>query len=82
MQGQIIDYDTTVPVAFANITYNNKTFSSNWEGKFSIEIQEDSKPIHFTYKGYYDKSSYQTVGVNFLLIKMVSNNSLKEKEIF
>ena len=82
MQGQIIDYDTTVPIAFANITYNNKTFSSNWEGKFSIEIQEDSKPIHFTYKGYYDKSYYQTVGVKFLLIKMVSNNSLKEKEIF
>ena len=82
MQGQIIDYDTTVPIAFANITYNNKTISSNWEGKFSIEIQEDSKPILFSYKGYYDKNYYQTVGVKFLLIKMVTNNSLKQNEIF
>ncbi|MFZ4106666.1 DUF5686 family protein [Flavobacterium sp.] len=82
MQGQILDYDTSVPIAFANITYNNKTFSSNWEGKFSIEIQENSKPILFTYKGYYDKNYYQTVGIKFLLIKMVSNKSLKAKEIF
>ena len=82
MQGQIIDYDTTLPIAFAKITYNNKTFNSNWEGKFSIELQEDSKPIHFTYKGYFEKNYYQTVGVKFLLIKMVSNNSLKEKELF
>ena len=82
MQGQVIDYDTSIPIAFANITYNNKAITSNWEGKFSIEIQENSKPILFTYKGYYDKSYYQTVGVNFFLIKMVSNNSLKEQEIF
>lgn len=82
MQGQVIDYDTSIPIAFANITYNNKTITSNWEGKFSIEIQENSKPILFTYKGYYDKSYYQTVGVKFFLIKMVSNNSLKEQEIF
>jgi hypothetical protein len=82
MQGQIIDYDSSVPIAFANITYNNKTISSNWEGKFSIEIQENSKPILFTYKGYYNKNYYQTVGVKFLLIKMVSNKSLKAKEIF
>ena len=39
MQGQVIDYDTTVPIAFAKITYYNKTILSNWEGKFSIDIK-------------------------------------------
>jgi hypothetical protein len=82
MQGQVIDYDTTVPIAFAKITYNNKTILSNWEGKFSIDIKNDNKPILFSYKGYYDKTYYQTVGAKLLLIKMVSNNTMKEQEVF
>ena len=82
MQGQVIDYDTTVPIAFAKITYNNKTIFSNWEGKFSIDIKDDNKPILFSYKGYYDKTYYQTVGAKLLLIKMVSNNTMKEQEVF
>lgn len=82
MQGQVIDYDTTVPIAFANITYNNKTIQSDWEGKFTIDIKNDNKPIVFSYKGYYDKTYYQTTGVKFFLIKMVSNTTMKEKEIF
>lgn len=82
MQGQVIDYDTTIPIAFAKITYNNKTTLSNWEGKFSIEVKDDTKPILFSYKGYYDKTYYQTVGAKFLLIKMVSNNTRKEQEIY
>ena len=82
MKGQIIDFDTTVPIAFAKINYNNKTITSDWEGKFSLEIKDDNKPILFTYKGYYDKNYYQTVGAKFLLIKMVSNDSLKEQEIY
>ncbi len=82
MQGQVIDYDTTVPIAFAKITYNNKTIISNWEGKFSIDIKDDKKPILFSYKGYYDKTYYQTVGAKLLLIKMVSNNTMKEQEVF
>jgi hypothetical protein len=82
MLGQVIDYDTTVPIAFAKITYNNKTILSNWEGKFSIDIKNDNKPILFSYKGYYDKTHYQTVGAKFLLIKMVSNNTMKEQEVF
>lgn len=82
MQGQVIDYDTTVPIAFAKITYNNKTIASNWEGKFSIEIKDDNKPIVFSYKGYYDKTYYQTVGAKFLLIKMVTNNTMKQQEIY
>jgi hypothetical protein len=82
MQGQIIDYDTTIPIAFAKITYNNKTIKSDWEGKFSIEIQNDSKPIVFSYKGYYDKNYYLTEGAPFLLIKMITNDTLKDIEIY
>ena len=47
MQGQIIDFDTTVPIAFAKISYNNNTFTSDWEGRFSLEIINDKKPILF-----------------------------------
>ena len=82
MQGQIIDYDTAVPIAFAKITYDNKTVSSNWEGKFSIAIQDNKKPILFTYKGYFDKTYYQTIGTKFLIIKMIANEKMKEQEIF
>jgi len=82
MQGQILDYDTTVPIAFAKITYNNKTIASDWEGKFSLEVKDDKKPIVFSYKGYYDKNYYLTVGAKFLIIKMVTNNTMKEQEIY
>ncbi|WP_395043188.1 DUF5686 family protein [Flavobacterium sp.] len=82
MKGQIIDYDTTVPIAFATITYNNKTIASDWEGKFTLEIKDDNKPILFSYKGYHDKTYYKTVGAPFLLMKMVNNNTLKDKEIY
>jgi hypothetical protein len=82
MQGQIIDFDTTVPIAFATISYNNKTIQSDWEGKFTIDIKEDNKPIVVSYKGYFDKTYYQTIGAKFFLIKMVSNNTLKEQEVF
>lgn len=82
MHGQILDYDTTVPIAFAKINYNNKITSSDWEGKFAVELKNDNKPIVFSYKGYYDKTYYQTVGAKFLTIKMVTNNTLKEQEIY
>ncbi|MBC7525796.1 MAG: carboxypeptidase-like regulatory domain-containing protein [Flavobacterium sp.] len=82
MQGQILDFDTNVPIAFAKISYNNKTISSDWEGKFNLEIKDDKQPILFFYKGYFDKKYYFTVGAKNLLIKMTSDNSLQEKEIY
>lgn len=82
MQGQILDFDTTVPISFAKITYDNKTISSDWEGKFSLIIKDDSKPIVFSYKGYYDKNYYLTVGATTLIIKMVTDNSRKNEEIY
>jgi len=82
MQGQIIDFDTTIPIAFAKISYNNNTYTSNWEGRFSLEIINDKKPILFSYKGYYDKNYYLSNGTAFLLIKMISNEAQKAQEIY
>jgi len=82
MQGQIVDFDTTIPIAFAAISYNNKVITSNWEGKFTIEIINDKKPILFSYKGYYDKNYFLTEGTHFLMIKMVTNDSQKNQELY
>ncbi len=82
MQGQVIDYDTTIPIAFAKISYNNKVIYSNWEGKFALEIKDEGKPILVTYKGYHDKSHYLSVGAKTILIKMVSDNSRADLEIY
>ena len=82
MQGQILDFDTNVPIAFAKITYNNKTIASDWEGKFSLLVKDDKKPILFSYKGYYDKNYYLTVGARSISVKMTTDNSLKDQEIY
>ena len=82
MHGQVIDYDTAVPIAFAKIKYNHKTIVSNWEGKFSIEIQDSTEPLLFTYNGYFDKTYYQTLGQKSILIKMIANQKKKSQEIF
>ncbi len=82
MQGQIIDFDSTVPVAFAKIAYNNKIIAADWEGKFSIEIVNNNKPLVCSYKGYYDKNYYLSKDATFLLIKMIRNEVLKKTEIY
>lgn len=79
-RGQVIDYDTTVPIAYAKIIYNNKTILSDWEGKFSLEII-DKLPITCSYKGYSDKEYYLKTTEKYLLIKMVKDNSLKKEQI-
>lgn len=82
MQGQVIDFDTTVPIAFVKISYNNTITETDWEGKFSIDVKNDNKPIVLNCKGYYEKNYYLTEGAHTLLIKLVSNTTLKEKEIY
>jgi hypothetical protein len=79
LQGQVIDIETTVPISFAKISYNNKTILSDWEGKFTLEIFHNKKPIIVTYKGYYDKKHYLSPDENFLLIKMATNYSVKDE---
>jgi hypothetical protein len=81
-QGQVLDYDSGVPIAFAKISYNNNTILSNWEGKFSIEIQDNKQPILFYYPGYFDKTYYQTLGQKTIVIKMIANQKKKSQEIF
>ena len=55
MKGQVLDFDTTVPVAIANIGYNNVELVADWEGKFEIKIAPGNQPIVFSKKGYYTK---------------------------
>ena len=46
IKGQVIDFDTTIPIAFAKITYEKTTVFADWEGKFSIEITDLKKPLY------------------------------------
>jgi hypothetical protein len=82
IQGQVLDYDSGVPIAFAKISYNNKTITSNWEGKFSIEILDNKQPIRFISAGYFDKTYYQTLGQKTILIKMITDQKKKSQEMF
>ncbi|RXR24589.1 DUF5686 family protein [Flavobacterium stagni] len=82
MHGQVIDYDTTIPIAFAKINYNNKILYTNWEGRFTVDIKDESKPINVSYKGYHDKSHYLSVGAKYIIIKMVSDNSQANQEMY
>lgn len=82
IKGQVIDYDTTIPVAFAKITYNSKTFLTDWEGKFTLEVSDFKKPVYVTYKGYYEKSSYPVNNGKLFVIKMITNINIKNNEIY
>ncbi len=77
--GQVIDFDTTVPIAYATITYNSKTLSTDWEGKFKIIIVDEMLPIIFSYKGYLNKIYYLNTTDKFLLIKMVRSSALRKE---
>ncbi len=81
LQGQVIDYDNAIPIAFAKITHNNKTLTADWEGRFSITITNEKKPIVFKYKGYYDNNYYVSENATFMMVKMISDNSQKEVQI-
>ena len=82
MKGQVLDFDSTVPIAFAKIDYGNHSVFTDWEGKFELEIQQDNRPIVFSKKGYHTKNHYLTFGKPFLIIKLVSDESLKNQEIY
>lgn len=82
MKGQVLDFDTTVPVAFANIGYNNVEIVADWEGKFEIKIAPGNQPIVFSKKGYYTKNHYLTIGKPYLIVKLVSDDSQKDQELF
>ena len=52
IKGQVIDFDNAVPIAFASITYNKSTINADWEGKFSLTIEDLKSPVKINYKGY------------------------------
>ena len=82
IKGQVIDYDTTIPIAFAKITYESKTFITDWEGKFSIEVSDFKKPVYVFYKGYYNKSAYPAKDNMLFIIKLITNINLPQNEIY
>lgn len=82
INGQVIDYDTTIPIAFAKITYESKTFTTDWEGKFSIEVSDFKKPVYVFYKGYYDKSAYPSKDNMLFIVKLITNINLAQNEIY
>ncbi|MEZ4854749.1 DUF5686 family protein [Flavobacterium sp.] len=79
IKGQVIDLDTTIPIAFAEILYNGATTKTNWEGHFELQITSFEKPIIINHKGYYQKFAFAKKNSSFLVIKIVSNTS-EEKE--
>uniref|UniRef100_UPI0040493D7A DUF5686 family protein n=1 Tax=Flavobacterium sp. TaxID=239 RepID=UPI0040493D7A len=82
VKGQVIDYDTTIPIAFAKITYESKTFTTDWEGKFNILVSDFKKPVYVFYKGYYDKSAYPVNDNMLFIIKLITNINLPQNEIY
>ncbi len=82
IKGQIIDFDTTIPIAFATITYNGNTFNADWEGKFSLYVNEFDKPLVINYKGYYEKYAYPQNNNKFWIIKLTENENTDQTEIY
>jgi hypothetical protein len=77
VKGQVLDFDTTIPIAFAKLSYENKTQFADWEGKFTIEISDSKKPVLITYKGYYDKPTYISKNENLVIIKLTQDLNQK-----
>ena len=82
IKGQVIDFDNAVPIAFAVITYNKTTVTTDWEGKFSLEIKDIKLPIKANYKGYHEKVSYASKSNSILIIKLIVDLNDKKAEVF
>lgn len=82
IKGQVIDFDSKVPIAFASITYNNNKLNADWEGKFTIEVKDYKLPIKVNFKGYYEKITYPEPKTINITIKLVTDLNEKKPEIF
>jgi hypothetical protein len=83
IKGQIIDIDSRVPLSFCKIEYLDKTFTTNWEGKFNLDISAYDKPLIITYKGYHRKSVYISKNEQFVVVKMtIDLDTYKKVEIY
>jgi hypothetical protein len=82
IKGQVIDFDTKVPIAFASVTYNNTKFNTDWEGKFLVEVNDFKLPIKVNFKGYYEKTTYPQPKTFNITIKLVNDLNEKKAEIY
>lgn len=81
-QGQVVDSENLTPLAFSKVTADGKTVLTDWEGRFSIQIENDKTPIFFSYKGYKDFKYTIYQATNFLLIKLEFDYLQKDVEIY
>ena len=82
IKGQVIDFDNAVPIAFASVTYNNETITSDWEGKFYVLLIDEKLPIKINNKGFYEKIIYASNKTSTLTVKLVNDLNTKKKEIY
>ena len=82
IKGQVVDFDSSIPIAFAAITYNSTSLFTDWEGKFSIEILDLKKPFFVKHKGYYDKPSYGSKDEKLVIIRITQNINQKNIEYY
>ncbi|EAZ95317.1 hypothetical protein FBBAL38_06445 [Flavobacteria bacterium BAL38] len=82
IKGQVIDFDTKVPIAFASVSYNNTNFNTDWEGKFLVEVNDFKLPIKVNFKGYYEKITYPQPKTFNITIKLVNDLNEKKAEIY
>ncbi len=81
-QGQVVDFDTSVPIAFAKITHEGAVWTADWEGRFEITITQEKKPVQFSYKGYFINNFYLPEKPGFLYIKLITDNSQHDAEVY
>ncbi len=82
--GIIADSTTKEPLAFVNIIYNNdnRGTTSNIDGKFTIETDENIKFLKFSYIGYKPKIIYtENIKPNEHLRVLLSKNTLSLSEV-
>lgn len=82
IKGQVVDYDTTIPLAFANVYYQDTHTTTDWEGYFEITVTSFEKPIVVKHKGYYDKSAYAKPGTDLFLVKVVTDVVNEHRKIY
>ena len=73
VKGQVIDFDSAIPIAFASITYNSSSISADWEGKFNLTVEDPKLPIKINYPGYLEKIAYPSALSAIITVKLIPN---------
>lgn len=82
IKGQVLDFDTNIPIAFAQLKYDQTLFFTDWQGKFSVEITDFKKPIYISYKGYYDKPAYISENEKKLVVIKLTQDLNQKKTTY